>query len=114
MSECICPSDVSSHDLPFPTGKFINTSDNYHGVTFNAHGTFRAFAGEETLATGTYSVDGDTFKHESDNCGCPPLSLKYTWDGTNLTFHYIGDRADDPCGSGRGNAYDNVTYTLSE
>jgi hypothetical protein len=66
-------------------------------------------------ATGTYSVNGGTFTDEANlYYRCPEWSFKYTWDGTNLTFHYIGDRADDPCGSHRGNAFDNITYTLSK
>src|SRR6185436_21066998 len=96
-----------------PTGKFINSGAPNYGHIFNDDGTFSAFAGSSTLVTGTYSVDGDTFTIESDDSGCPPWSFKYTWDGTNLTFNYIGDRADDPCGSTRGNAFDNETYTLS-
>jgi hypothetical protein len=98
----------------FPTGKFINSGAPNYGHIFNEDGTFSAFAGSSTLVTGTYSVDGDTFTIESDDSGCPPWSFKYTWDGTNLTFNYIGDRADDPCGVHRGNAFDNVTYTLSK
>jgi hypothetical protein len=98
----------------FPTGKFINSGAPNYGLIFNEDGTFTAFAGSSTLVTGTYSVDGDTFTNKSDDSGCPPWSFKYTWDGTNLTFNYIGDRADDPCGVHRGNAFDNVTYTLSK
>jgi predicted secreted protein len=98
----------------FPTGKFINSGAPNFGQIFNEDGTFSAFMGSSTLVTGTYSVDGDTFTMESDDSGCPSWSFKYTWDGTNLIFNYIGNRADDPCGVHRGPAFDNVTYTLSE
>jgi hypothetical protein len=105
------PSDSA---INFPIGKFINSGDPNYGHIFNEDGTFSAFAGSSTLVTGTYSVDGDTFTIESDDSGCPPWSFKYTFDGTNLTFNYIGDRADDPCGVHRGPAFDNVTYHLSK
>ena len=98
----------------FPTGKFISTTDPDFAQVFNEDGTFSAIWKGTTLATGTYSVNGDTFMTESVDTGCPPWSFNYTWDGTNLTFNYIGDRADDPCGNTRGNAFDNQTYTLSE
>ena len=101
-------------NLPFPTGKFISSADPDFAQVFNEDGTFRAIWKGSTLATGTYSVNGDTFTTESSDSGCPAWSFKYTWDGTNLTFNYIGVRADDPCGGTRGNAFDNQIYTLSE
>jgi hypothetical protein len=108
-----CGSKAEAN-LHFPTGKFISTADPDFAQVFNEDGTFKAIWKGSTLATGTYSAKGDTFTTESTSTGCPPWSFKYTWDGTNLTFNYIGDRADDPCGSTRGNAFDNETYTLSK
>jgi hypothetical protein len=105
----------STKETNFPTGKFINSGDQSHGLSFNEDGTYIAFFGEETIATGTYSVNGDTFTDAANPYyRCPEWSFKYTWNGTNLTFHYIGDRTDDPCGGTRGNAFDNQTYTLSK
>jgi hypothetical protein len=104
----------SKNEANFPTGTFISAEDPDYAQVFNEDGTFRAIWKGSTLATGTYSVDGDTFITESTNTGCPPWSFKYTWDGTNLTFNYIGNRADDPCGGTRGNAFDNETYYLSK
>jgi len=98
----------------FPTGTFISSEDPNFVQVFKEDGTFKAIWKGNTLATGTYRIDGDTFITESTDSGCPPWSFKYTWDGTILTFNYIGDRADDPCGGTRGNAFDNETYTLSE
>ena|ERR1700752_2626473 len=103
-----------SGEANFPSGKFISSADPDFAQVFNEDGTFKAIWKGNTMATGTYSVSGDTFITESSDSGCPPWSFKYTFDGTNLTFNYIGDRADDPCGSTRGNAFDNQTYTLSE
>jgi len=102
----------SKKEANFPTGTFINSADPAYGHVFNEDGTFRAIWKGSTLATGTYRIDGDTFIMEADS-DCPEWSFKYTWDGTNLTFNYIGDPADDPCGVHRGPAFDNVTYTLS-
>jgi hypothetical protein len=69
--------------------------------------------GSTTLVVGKYSVDADIFTMESDNFGCPAVSMKYTFDGTNLTFNYVGSPEDDPCVPRRGD-FDNVTFTLSE
>jgi len=67
-----------------------------------------------TFINAAYSVDSDTFTEKSSVHDCPgvPRSFKYTFDGKNLTFNYIGDPADDPCTSRRGD-FDNVTYTQS-
>ena len=110
-----CGSAKSTKEANFPTGTFINSAQPAYGQVFNEDGTYRATWTGSTLATGTYRVNGDTFIMEADDyLDCPAWSFKYTWDGTNLTFNYIGDRADDPCGEHRGPAFDNVTYTLSE
>jgi hypothetical protein len=107
----------SAKATSFPTGKFIKTGASSHGLIFNKDGTFSVFEGGATLVTGTYSVDGDTYIEESNNAGCTdvPRSFRYTFDGTSLTFSYVGDPAEDTCGGGGRRAdFDNVTYTLSE
>ena len=107
----------SSKETNFPVGKFIKSGASSHGLIFNENGTFSVFEGGTTLVTGTYSVDGDTYTEESNNAGCTdvPRSFKYTFDGTSLTFSYVGDPAEDTCGGGGRRAdFDNVTYTLSE
>ena len=111
LAACSSQKEAS---LPFPTGKFISSADPDFVQVFNEDGTFMAIWKDSTLATGTYSVNGDIFTTDSTDSGCPPWSFKYLWDGTNLVFNYIGDRADDPCGATRGNAFDNQTYTLAE
>lgn len=112
LAACSSPKETT-----FPTGKFIKYGASSHGLIFNKDGTFSVFEGGTTLVTGTYSVDGDTYTEESNNAGCTdvPRSFKYTFDGTNLTFSYVGNPAEDTCGGGGRRAdFDNVTYTLSE
>ena len=106
---------TSSGEANFPTGKFVRADNANHGLIFNEDGTFSVFEGGGTLVRGTYSVNGDTFTEESNDAGCTdvPKSFKYTFDGTNLTFKYIDDPADDSC-VGRFFDFDNVTYTRSE
>ncbi len=99
----------------FPTGKFVRSDNEDHGHIFNEDGTWSVFDGDFTIVNATYSVDGDVFTEESNDVGCPdvPKRFKYTFDGTNLTFNYIDDPADDPC-LGRRADFDNVTYILAE
>ena len=103
----------SSSKSEFPTGKFVKSNNENHGFIFNEDKTFSVFDGSITIVNGTYSVDGDIFTDESNSQGCPPLSFKYTFDGTNLTFNYVSNPADDPCG-GRRSDFNNQTYILSK
>jgi hypothetical protein len=106
---------TSPGEASFPTGKFVRSDNEEHGHIFNEDGTWTVFDGDFTIVNATYSVDGDVFTEESNDAGCPdvPKRFKYTFDGTNLTFNYIDDPADDPC-LGRRADFDNVTYILSE
>ena len=98
----------------FPTGKFVKSNSPSHGIIFNNDGTFSVFDGSTTIANGTYSVEGDIFTETSNDQDCPsPMSFKYTFDETNLTFNYVDNPADDPCG-GRRADFNNVTYIRSE
>ena len=103
----------SSSKSGFPTGKFVKSNNENHGFIFNEDKTFSVFDGSITIVNGTYSVDGDIFTDESNSQGCPPLSFKYTFDGTNLTFNYVSNPADDPCG-GRRSDFNNQIYILSK
>ena len=103
----------SSEKSSFPTGKFVKSNGQNHGFIFNKDGTFSVFDGSITIVNGTYSVDGDIFTDESNSQSCPPFSFKYTFDGTNLTFNYVSNPADDPCG-GRRSDFNNQTYILSK
>ena len=112
LAACSSPEETT-----FPAGKFTKSGASSHGLIFNKDGTFSVFEGDITLVTGTYSVDGDTYTEESNNAGCTdvPRSFKYAFDGTNLTFSYVGNPAEDTCGGGGRRAdFDNVTYTLSK
>jgi hypothetical protein len=98
----------------FPTGKFVKANDQNHGVIFNNDGTFAVFDGSITIANGTYQVEGDTYIETSNDEACPvPMSFRYTFDGTNLTFNYVGNPTDDPCG-GRQADFNDVTYIISK
>jgi len=110
LTACGSPPEAN-----FPTGKFVRADNANHGFIFNEDGTWIVFDGSSTLVRATYRVDGDVFIEESNDAGCTdvPKRFKYTFDGTNLTFNYIGDPADDPCG-GRKADFNNVTYTLSK
>jgi predicted small lipoprotein YifL len=103
----------SSGNSEFPIGKFVKANNENHGFIFNEDETFSIFDGSITIVNGTYSVGGDIFTDESNSQGCPPLSFKYTFDGTNLTFNYVGNPADDPC-DGRRTDLNNQTYILSK
>jgi len=97
----------------FPTGKFIKSGEKDYGLQFNADGTFSVFRGEITYVTGTYKVDGDVFTETSNTGGCDTnVSFNYKFDGTNLTFSYVGDPSADTNCDGRHADFNNVTYTL--
>jgi hypothetical protein len=99
----------------FPIGKFVKANDQNHGVIFNNDGTFSVFDGSMTIVNGTYRVEEDTYIETSNDAGCPvPMSFKYTFDGTNLTFNYVSNPVDDPCSGGRGGDFNNVTYIISK
>lgn len=103
-----------SSEAKFPTGRFIKSGEPNHALVFKEDGTFAVMEGSSTIVIGTYSIDGDIYTEESNNFGClTPMSFKYTFDGSNLTFNYVGNPEDDPCGGRRGD-FDNVTFSLSE
>lgn len=98
----------------FPTGKFVDATNENGGLIFNKDGTWSAYNGIYTVAKGTYSADNQYYTEESSNSGCPePINFKYIFDGTNLNFNYVGNPADDPC-DGRRSGFDNKTYILSK
>jgi hypothetical protein len=97
----------------FPTGKFVDASNDQGGFIFNADGTWEAYNGIYTLAKGTYTATDTTYTEETSNSDCPKITVNYTFDGTNLTFNYTGDPSEDPC-DGRRAGFDNKTYISSE
>ena len=99
----------------FPTGKFIKSGETDYGMKFNADGTFSVFQGETAYVTGTYKVKGDVFTETSNDGGCDTnVSFNYTFDGSKLTFSYVGDPKADVACDGRNADFNNVTYTLSK
>lgn len=104
----------SSSSSSFPTGKFIKSGTTDYGFIFNEDGTWSVFNGDITLVNATYSVAGNVFTETSNDGGCETnVSFTYTFDGTNLTFNYVGNPEDDAC-EGRRADLNNVTYILSE
>ncbi|NTU55365.1 MAG: hypothetical protein HGA79_03850 [Anaerolineales bacterium] len=98
----------------FPTGKFIKDGTTNYGFLFNADGTFSAFDGNRTIVQATYTVEGNIFTETSNTGGCETNeSFTYTFDGTNLTFNYVGNPDDDTACGGRHADFNNVTYTLT-
>jgi hypothetical protein len=96
----------------FPTGKFVSPESRFDGKEFKADGTWRAFGMGETLATGTYSVKGDIYTELTNDEGCPaPMSYRFTFDGTNLTFQLTEESKADTCDP-RREGFDNKTYVL--
>jgi hypothetical protein len=103
---------TASTDSNFPNGKFIRSGETNYGFIFNEDGTYSRFAFNVTATRGTYSVDGNVFTETSNDSGCASnVSFTYTLDGKDLTFNYVGNPEDDPCG-GRRDDFNNVTYTL--
>ena len=98
----------------FPTGKFIKSGSTNYGLAFNEDGTFAVFNGNITFVQGTYSVDSDIFTETSNTGGCATnVNFKYSFDGKNLTFNYVGNPEDDTACDGRHADFNNVTYALS-
>lgn len=98
----------------FPAGKFIQSGKTDYGLIFNKDGTFSVFEGDNTFVRGTYSVAGDVFTETSNDGGCKTnVDFKYTFDGKNLTFNYVGNPEDDTACGGRHADFNNMTYTLT-
>ncbi|MBL8100156.1 MAG: hypothetical protein JNK81_13310 [Anaerolineales bacterium] len=112
--EAVAPTEEIS--VPsFPTGRFIQEGSREYGITFNADGTFSVGNITNTFITGTYTADDKTFTETSNTGGCKTnISFNYTFDGTNLTFTYVGNPEDDASCNGRYADFNNVTYTLSK
>lgn len=105
----------SAETSNFPTGKFIKSGGTDYGLNFNPDGTFSVFQGETTYVTGTYKVDGSVFTETSNDGGCDTnVSFNYTFDGSKLTFSYVGNPEKDASCTGRYADFNNVTYTLSK
>ena len=104
-----------SASTKFPTGKFIKEDTKEYGLQFNEDGTFQVFNGETVFVNGTYSVEGNVFTETGNDGGCEPnVNFNYTFDGSKLTFTYVGNPEDDADCTGRYADFNNVTYILSK
>lgn len=97
----------------FPTGKFVDSTNDQVGFIFNEDGTWEAYNGIYTLAKGTYSATETTYTEETSNSDCPKMTVNYMFDGTTLIFNYIGAPSEDPC-DGRRAGFDGGTYVLQK
>lgn len=98
----------------FPTGKFVAQDDRFSGKYFNEDGTWTSYFAGETVAEGTYSVDGNLLIEETNDQTCPaPMSYQYSFDGVNLKFQLTDESREDPCQS-RAQSFDGITYVLTE
>lgn len=114
LSLAACGNSASDK-ANFPSGKFIKSGTANYGLAFSEDGTFSVFEGDITYVRGTYSVDGDIFTETSNDGGCNTnVSFKYSIDGENLTFNYVGNPENDTACGGRHADFNNVTYTLSD
>lgn len=105
----------SATTIGFPAGKFIKSGTINDGFIFNEDGTMSVFSGGVTVVKATYSVDGSVFTETSNTGGCETnVSFTYTFDGTDLTFNYVGNPDDDLACEGRHADFNGVTYTLSK
>lgn len=100
----------------FPSGKFESVNEPGTGLVFNTDGTFSVFIENNvTVVTGTYVIDGNVYTETSSDSGCvSPMSFNYEFDGTNLTFNYVGNPDDDMACSGRNADFNNQTYKRIE
>lgn len=109
------PTAESAVSSNFPAGKFIKEGTTNYGLLFNADGAFSVFEGDNTFVRATYTVEGNVLTETSNDGGCETNeSFTYTFDGTSLTFNYVGNPDDDTACAGRHADFNNVTYTLSE
>jgi predicted small secreted protein len=99
----------------FPTGKFIKEGTKEYGLEFKEDGTFAVFNGSQVFVTGTYEVNGSVFTETGNTGGCEPnVDFNYTFDGSKLTFTYVGNPEDDRTCGGRYADFNNVTYVLQK
>lgn len=97
-----------------PTGKFVKQGTENYTLEINEDGTMVVRNQGMVMARGTYTVEGNVLTETSNNGGCDTnVAFNYTFDGTNLTFTYVGNPEDDAC-EGRRTDFDNVTWTLQK
>ncbi|MBL8062439.1 MAG: hypothetical protein JNK32_05430 [Anaerolineales bacterium] len=100
--------------LPFPSGRFIKSGRTDYGLLFGADKTFTVFQGDRAQIHATFTVEGNVFTETSNDGACETnVSFNYVFDGTNLTFSYVGNSDDDKDCGGRYDDFNNVTYVFT-
>jgi hypothetical protein len=108
LAACGSPSTKDSN---FPTGRFVLPGSPSEGVYFNKDGTWSGFFGQQTVAEGTYHVEGDLYTEEAGPKACDTsATYRYSFDGTNLKFELVGE---DGC-QNRRESLDDITYVLTK
>ena len=112
----VTPTAVPTEVGSFPIGKFFaqNAPNSY--FTFSKDGRWAHLDVDVqfALATGRFSVDGDTYIQTSNSSGCAvPMSFKYTFDGTYLKFQLTDESRNDSSCPDRNGFYDNTTYIFT-
>lgn len=98
-----------------PTGTFAKQGTENYTLEINEDGTYVVRNQGMVLARSTYSVEGNVLTETSNNGGCDTnVQFNYTFDGSNLTFTYVGDSEDDKGCAGRYADFNNVTYVLQK
>jgi len=100
----------------FQTEKFTHLSSGAYSNDYDWElrddGTFVFYAGGEETSTGTYTIEGDQFKFETDTF-CDSLNAgkaAYTWSYEDEILYLVA-KGPDPCG-GRQIAVDHVRYKI--
>jgi len=107
LTACSAPA---SDNPKFPTGKFMDTSNQYVGYIFKEDNTWQYLDYGSIGAEGTYKVKGNQWINEGDE-DCPfPGTYEWSFDGTNLKFKLVGEDKCDP----RREATDGQTFVLTK
>ena len=112
----VTPTAVPTKVGSFPIGKFFAQNDPNSYFTFSKDGRWAHLNVDVrlALATGRFSVDGDTYIQTSNSSGCAvPMSFKYTFDGTYLKFQLTDQSRNDSSCPDRNGFYDNTTYIFT-
>jgi len=112
----VTPSALPTEVGSFPIGKFFAQNNPKSYFTFSKDGRWAHLDVDVqfALATGRFSVDGDTYIQTSNSSGCAvPMSFKYTFDGTYLKFQLTDESRNDSSCPDRNGFYDNTTYIFT-
>ena len=112
----LTPTAVPTEVGSFPIGKFFAQNNPKSYFTFSKDGRWAHLDVDVrlALATGRFSVDGDTYIQTSNSSGCAvPMSFKYTFDGTYLKFQLTDESRNDLSCPDRNGFYDNTTYIFT-